>query len=100
MAKRTSEVGRRKVMGAKVRQIVIMFSGDFVKLVIIANIIACPFAYFVMRRWLEDFSYRTEIGAGVFLLTGTIAIAITLLTVSLHSIKAALTDPVKSLRHE
>ena len=100
VAKRTREVGIRKVMGAKVRQIVIMFSGDFVKLVIIANIIACPFAYFVMRRWLEDFSYRTEIGAGVFLLTGMIAIAITLLTVSLHSIKAALTDPVKSLRHE
>ena len=100
VAKRTREVGIRKVMGAKVQQIVMMFSGDFVKLVMIALVIACPLAFFTMTRWLEDFTYRTEIGFMVFLLTGAIAVAITLLTVSLHAIKAGLTDPVKSLRHE
>jgi len=63
-------------------------------------VVAAPLSYFAMNRWLEDFAYRTEIGAGVFLLAGGLALLITLLTVSYQAIKAALADPVESLRYE
>ncbi|HMB93500.1 MAG TPA: hypothetical protein VKP65_21790, partial [Rhodothermales bacterium] len=65
-----------------------------------AFVVAAPLSYFAMNRWLEDFAYRTEIGAGVFLLAGGLALLITLLTVSYQAIKAALADPVESLRYE
>ena len=100
VAKRTREVGIRKVLGASIAGIVTMFSTDFAKLVLIANIIAWPIAYIVMNRWLSDFAYRTNPGITTFLLTGIIALVIAVLTVSVQAIKAAITNPVDSLRYE
>ena len=97
---RTREVGVRKVLGASVGSIVALLSKDFLKLVAVAFIVAVPLAYFAMQRWLEGFVYRIEIGPGVFVLTGGLVVTIAVLTVSYQSIKAALSDPVKSLRHE
>jgi putative ABC transport system permease protein len=99
-AQRTKEIGVRKVLGASVGSIVALLSKDFLKLVGIAFVLAAPVAYYAMSRWLEGFAYRTSIGVGVFLLAGGLALAIALLTVSYRSIKAALADPVKSLRYE
>ncbi len=97
---RTKEIGVRKVMGASVLQIVSLLSIDFLKLVAIAFVISSPVGWYVMSKWLEDFEYRTDIGVGVFLIAGVAALLITLLTVGFHSIKAAMTNPVKSLRNE
>jgi putative ABC transport system permease protein len=97
---RTKEVGIRKVLGATVPGIVRLLSTDFLKLVGIAFIVAAPLAYFVVQRWLEDFAYRIQIGPGIFLVTGVLVLFIALLTVSYQSVKAALADPVKSLRYE
>jgi putative ABC transport system permease protein len=99
-AQRTKEIGVRKVLGASVGSIVALLSKDFLKLVGIAFVLASPVAYFAMSRWLEGFAYRTSIGVGVFLLAGVLAVTIAMLTVSYRSIKAALADPVKSLRYE
>jgi putative ABC transport system permease protein len=99
-AQRTKEIGVRKVLGASVSSIVALLSKDFLKLVGIAFVLAVPVAYYVMSRWLEGFAYRIELGPGVFLLTGGLVLLIALLTVSYQSIKAALADPVKSLRYE
>ena len=98
--RRTKEIGVRKVLGASALSIVVLLTKGFLKLVGIAFIVAVPVAYFAMNRWLEDFAYRIEIGPGVFLLAGGLAFLIALLTVSYQSIKAALADPVKSLRYE
>ncbi len=97
---RTKEIGIRKVLGASVPGIVALLSKDFLKLVLLALVIASPAAYFLMNRWLEDFAYRIEIGPGIFLLAGAAALLIALATVSYQAIKAALSDPVKSLRYE
>jgi putative ABC transport system permease protein len=97
---RTGEIGVRKVLGANVPGIVALLSKDFMRLVGIAFIVAAPAAYFVMQRWLEGFAYRVAIGPGVFLLTGGLVVLIAVLTVSYQSVKAALADPVKSLRYE
>jgi putative ABC transport system permease protein len=99
-ARRTKEIGVRKVLGASVSSIVGLLSKDFLKLIGIAFAIAVPLSYFTMHRWLEDFAYRIEIGPGVFLLAGTLATVIALATVSYESVRAALADPVKSLRSE
>ena len=99
-ARRTKEIGVRKVLGASVSSIVGLLSKDFLKLIGIAVAIAVPLAYFTMHRWLEDFAYRIQIRPGVFLLAGTLAIVIALATVSYQSLRAALADPVKSLRFE
>lgn len=98
--RRTKEIGVRKVLGATVISIVALLSTDFLKLVSIAFVAAAPLAYLAMQRWLENFAYRIEIGAGVFLLAGLAAVGIALATVSWQSIKAALTNPVDSLRNE
>lgn len=97
---RTKEIGIRKVMGASATNITFLLSKDFTKLVIIAFGIAIPIAYFIMKRWLEGFAYRTDISPWVFLLAGIGSLLIAWLTVSWQSIKAALANPVKSLRNE
>ncbi|GAB4051163.1 ABC transporter permease [Spirosoma litoris] len=97
---RTKEIGIRKVLGASEVSLVAMFSKDFMKLVVIALLIASPVAWYAMHSWLNDFAYRTDIHWWVFLLAGALTVLIALLTVSFQSVKAALTNPVKSLRSE
>ncbi len=97
---RIKEIGVRKSLGASVQSIVIMLSKDFVKLVLIAIVIASPLAWYFMHNWLKDFAYKINIQWWVFALTGLLAIVIALLTVSFQSIRAALMNPVKSLRSE
>ncbi len=98
--RRTKEIGIRKVLGASVTQIVNLLSKDFLKLVILGIVIASPIAYWAMNKWLQDFAYRVEISWWIFALAGIIAIVIALLTVSYQSIRAAMANPVKSLRTE
>lgn len=97
---RVKEVGVRKVLGASVLSIVKMFSTDFVKLVFIAILIASPIAWWAMNKWLEDFAYRIDIQWWMFVLAGMMAIGIALLTVSFQAVKAAVANPVDSLRDE
>lgn len=97
---RTKEIGIRKVLGASVSGIVSMLSADFLKLVGIAAVIACPIAWWGMNKWLQDFAYRTSIGWWIFAVAGLLAIVITIATVSFRAIKAALMNPVISLRSE
>ena len=97
---RTKEIGIRKVLGASVPNVITLLSKDFLSLVIVASIIAFPIAWWVMHQWLQDFVYRVSIGWWIFLIAGIIAIIITLLTVSFLAIKAAVANPVKSLRTE
>lgn len=97
---RTKEIGVRKVLGASIGSIVVLLSKDFLALVGIAFLIAVPTAYLYMNDWLTNFAYHVDLGPGIFLLAGTLALAIALLTVSYQAIKAALADPVKSLRYE
>ena len=97
---RTKEIGVRKVLGASITGIVGLLSKDFVKLVLIANLLTCPIAYFSMNRWLQDFAYRIDLSWWVFALAGGMALLIALLTVSAQAIKAALANPVEALRYE
>ncbi len=98
--KRTKEIGVRKVLGASATSIVGLLSKEFVRLVVIAMLIAAPMAYYIMSRWLQDFAYRITIGWWVFALAGGMALVIALLTVSVQSIKAALANPAEALRYE
>ncbi|WP_017730866.1 ABC transporter permease [Nafulsella turpanensis] len=98
--RRKKEIGIRKVLGASVQNIVVLLSQDFVKLVLISLLIASPIAWYLMQGWLQDFAYRIDIGWWVFGLAGFAAVAIALLTVGFHAIKAALKNPVKNLRIE
>ena len=98
--KRTKEIGVRKVLGATVSQISYRLTVDFLKLVGVAILISLPLGWFAMSKWLEDFSYRIEIGLGVFVLAAVLAIVVAIVTVSYQSIKAAIVNPVKSLRSE
>ena len=97
---RTKEIGIRKVLGARVTSIVGLLSKDFTILVGIAALIAFPVAWWAMYKWLETFAYRTEISWWIFLVAGAVALTIALLTVSIQTIRAALANPVKSLRSE
>lgn len=97
---RSKEIGIRKVLGATVTNITGLLSIDFVKLVLIAIIIASPIAWWAMSKWLQDFAYRAPISWWIFVLSGVMAIVIALFTVSFQSIKAALMNPVKSLKSE
>ncbi len=97
---RSREIGIRKVLGASVQSITKLLSFDFVKLVVIAILIASPIAWWAMSKWLEDFTYRITIGWYVFALAGAVAIVIALFTVSFQSIKAAIANPIKALRSE
>ncbi|MEO7046800.1 MAG: FtsX-like permease family protein, partial [Ferruginibacter sp.] len=97
---RRKEIGIRKVMGATVTQITTMLSKDFVMLVLLAIIIASPIAYWLMNKWLQNFTYRINISGWVFLAAGTTAVLIALFTISFQAIKAAVANPVESLRSE
>lgn len=98
--RRFKEIGIRKVMGASVQQIVAMMSTEFVKLVLIAFVIATPIAWWGMDKWLESFAFRIDINWIVFALAGAVALAIALVTVSFESVKSAIGNPVESLRSE
>jgi predicted permease len=98
--KRQKEIGIRKVVGASVSNMALMLSKDFLKLVLVALLIAFPISWWVMSSWLQGFSYRVNIGAGIFLAAGAATILITLITISYQAIKAALMNPVKSLKME
>jgi len=97
---RTKEVGIRKVLGASVAGIVLLLSKDYVKLVIMAIVIASPIAWWVMNKWLEDFAYRIDIQWWMFALAGLAAVAIAMLTVGWQAMRAAIANPVESLREE
>jgi len=97
---RTREIGIRKVLGASVGNVTTMLSYDFVKLVLIAIIIATPIAWYAMSKWLQDFAYRINIEWWMFLIAGLMAIIIAFITISFQSIKVAIANPVKSLRSE
>ncbi len=97
---RTKEIGIRKVLGASVGQIVVLLSKDFIKLIIIAFAIAAPLAGYVMHKWLQDFAFHMTISWWIFALAGCLTVLIALLTVSFQAIKAAVANPVKSLRTE
>ena len=97
---RIKEIGIRKVLGATVGDIVSMLSKDFLKLVMIAAVIAFPIAWWAMHNWLQDFAYHINISWWVFVLAGGVAVSIALLTISFQAIKAAISNPVKSLRTE
>ncbi len=98
--RRTKEIGIRKVLGASVQQILILFSREFIKLVLVAFLLATPLAYFVMQHWLQSFAYKIEIGFPVFTGSLLFTLLLVLLTVGYHSLKAALANPVDSLRDE
>ncbi|MEO6455868.1 MAG: FtsX-like permease family protein, partial [Ginsengibacter sp.] len=97
---RTKEIGIRKVLGASVNNITGLLSKDFLKLVLIAWVIAFPVSWWAMHTWLQDFAYRVSISWWIFFIAGAVAIIIALLTVSFQAIKAAVANPVKSLRTE
>jgi putative ABC transport system permease protein len=100
--RRSKEIGIRKVLGASSPQIVMLLSREFTRWVVLANLFAWPAAYFAMRSWLGGFAYRIDLNAqlGFFVLAGAMALAIALLTVAFQAIKASLSDPVKTLKHE
>lgn len=98
--RRFKEIGIRKVLGASVPQIVVMMSAEFVRLVLIAFVIAVPVAYYGMSKWLEGFAYKVSIGWFVFAMAGLVALAIALVTISFESIKSAMGNPIDSLRSE
>jgi putative ABC transport system permease protein len=97
---RNKEIGIRKILGASISDITTLLSLDFTKLVFIAIVIASPAAWWVMSKWLQNFSYRINISWWMFVLAGTVSLVIAVLTVSFQSIKAAVENPVKSLKAE
>jgi putative ABC transport system permease protein len=98
--RRTKEIGIRKINGAKSYEIFTLLSGEYIIWVMISIIIACPIAWYAMNKWLQNFAYRIDIGWWVFVLAGTIAFLIALLTVSFQSYRAAGKNPIESLRYE
>jgi putative ABC transport system permease protein len=98
--RKVKEIGVRKVLGASVPGIVALLSRDFLRLVLVSVFIASPLAWYFMNKWLSGFAYHIDIGWTVFVIAGTIALIIALGTVSIRSVKAAVTNPVKSLRTE
>jgi putative ABC transport system permease protein len=98
--RRRKEVGIRKVLGASTKGVVVLLSKDFIKLVVISLLIASPVAWYFMNKWLQDFAYRIHISWWIFMVAGVLTILIALLTVSFQAIKAAVANPVKSLRSE
>jgi putative ABC transport system permease protein len=100
VVQRTKEIGIRKVLGANVKNIVVLISKDFLKLVVVATVVASPIAWYVAHKWLEDFAYRIDIQVWVFIITGAASLLVAAITVSIQAVKAALTNPVKSLKSE
>jgi putative ABC transport system permease protein len=99
-SQRVKEIGVRKVLGASASNIVLLLSKDFIRLVIIAFVIASPLAWFIMHRWLQDFAYRIDLSGWIFAGAGLLAVIIALVTISFQAIKAAVANPVRSLRAE
>lgn len=97
---KTKEVGIRKVLGASSANIVFLFSKEFTILITIAFVIAAPLAYFMMKNWLQDFVFRINMGIGVFIIAVLVSIIIAWITVGYKAVKAAVANPVKSLRAE
>ena len=97
---RTKEIGIRKILGASTRHVVYLLSKDFLRLVVLAFLLAIPAAWWIMHSWLQDYAYRINIHAGVFFVAGSIATLIALATISFHAIRAALVNPAESLRTE
>ena len=97
---RTKEIGIRKVNGARISEILALLNRDFLRWVAIAFVLACPAAYYAMQKWLENFAYKTTLSWWIFALAGILALIIALLTVSWQSWRAAIRNPVESLRYE
>ena len=97
---RTKEIGVRKVLGASVPQLVVLLSKEFTLLVVIAFVFAAPISFFAMKDWLKEFAYHANIGLEIYVLAGVLALVIAWLTVSYQSIRAAMANPVDSLRYE
>ena len=97
---RTKEIGIRKVLGSSTVSIIALLNREFLRWVLIANLIAWPVAYFVMLQWIQKFAYRTKITLGIFVLSACIGLAVALVTVSVQTLKAARANPVDSLKHE
>ncbi|MEM9820964.1 MAG: FtsX-like permease family protein, partial [Bacteroidota bacterium] len=100
IVQRTKEIGIRKVLGASITQIVTLISKDFIAMVMVACFIAIPFAWYGVNQWLQDFHYRVELSWWNFALAGVIACIIAFLTVSIHSLRAAMANPSKALKSE
>ncbi len=97
---RRKEIGIRRVLGAGTGNLLILLSKDFVRLVVIAFLVAAPLAWYLMDRWLAGFAYRTELNALLFVVAGLLAVAVALVTVNIQALRAVNANPVKSLRSE
>jgi putative ABC transport system permease protein len=97
---RIKEIGIRKVLGANIPNLVITLSKEFTKWIIMANLIACPLAYYIINKILQNFAYRVNMGTNVFVITIVLSILIAILTVSFQTIRVAYSNPVKALKYE
>lgn len=97
---KTKEIGIRKVLGASVVNVLFLTTRQFIILIMFANFIAWPLAYYFMNKWLEDFAFRINIGIETFILSAAVIIFIAVFTISFQALKASLANPVKSLRYE